>query len=126
VFILKKVLFPIYLIALLIISTPSFADDGGIGYPAKIFGKLGIGIINAATGIIEIPKSMTVESQQEGIGMGLSVGLLKGLGNTLGRSILGVADVVTFPIPTKPMLTPPVVFQDFSTATEYSNGWELY
>jgi len=101
-------------------------EDSGISYPAKIGGKLGIGLMNAATGIIEIPKSMAVESSKEGIGMGLSVGLIKGMTNMVGRSFLGMLDVVSFPLPTKPLVTPPVIFQDFSEETSYGNGWETY
>ncbi len=106
-------------------SASVHADDG-ISYPAKIAGKFGIGLMNAATGIVEIPKTMTVESQQEGIGMGLSAGLLKGLVNMLGRTFLGAADMVSFPIPTKPLINPPVVFQNFSEPTTYGSGWETY
>ena len=101
-------------------------EDSGISYPAQIGGKLGIGFINAATGIAEFPKSVMVESSKEGIGMGMSVGLLKGLTNMIGRSFFGVLDVVSFPIPTKPIVTPAVVFQDFGEETTYGNGWETY
>ncbi|MFM8332204.1 MAG: exosortase system-associated protein, TIGR04073 family [Candidatus Methylumidiphilus sp.] len=104
----------------------AFADDGGLSYGSKIAGKFGLGLINATTGIAELPKSMMVESAAEGIGMGMTVGLLKGMTNMLGRSLFGMLDVVSFPIPTKPMLTPPVVFQDFDTATTYGDGWETY
>jgi putative exosortase-associated protein (TIGR04073 family) len=104
----------------------ALAEDSGLSYPSKIGGKLGIGLMNAMTGIVEIPKSMIVESNKEGIGMGLSVGLVKGMTNMLGRSVLGMADVISFPIPTKPLVTPPVVFQDFGTETSYGAGWETY
>jgi putative exosortase-associated protein (TIGR04073 family) len=113
--------------AIMVFSSAAWADDGdGLSYPAKIGGKLGIGLMNAATGIVEIPKSMAVESSKEGIGMGMSVGFLKGMTNMLGRSFLGMLDVVSFPLPTKPLVTPPVVFQDFSEETTYGNGWETY
>ena len=102
------------------------AGDSGISYPAQIGGKLGIGLINAATGIVELPKSIMVESSKEGIGMGMSVGLLKGMTNMVGRSFFGMLDVVSFPIPTKPMVTPAVVFQDFGEETTYGSGWETY
>jgi len=101
-------------------------EDGGLSYPARIGGKLGIGLMNASTGIIELPKSMMVESSKEGIAMGLSVGFIKGLTNMLGRSFFGMLDVVSFPLPTKPMITPAVVFQDFAEETTYGNGWETY
>jgi hypothetical protein len=37
-----------------------------------------------------------------------------------------MVDVVSFPIPTKPMITPAVVFQDFAQGTTYASGWETY
>jgi putative exosortase-associated protein (TIGR04073 family) len=102
------------------------AEESGISYPARIGGKLGIGLINTATGIIEIPKSMMVVSAEEGIGMGMSLGFVNGMTNMLGRTLTGMVDVVSFPIPTKPMITPAVVFQDFSQETTYASGWETY
>jgi putative exosortase-associated protein (TIGR04073 family) len=101
-------------------------EDSGISYPARIGGKLGIGFINATTGIVEIPKSIIVESTKENIWQGMSVGLVKGMTNMVARSFLGMLDVVSFPIPTKPLVTPAVVFQDFSTETTYGTGWETY
>jgi putative exosortase-associated protein (TIGR04073 family) len=113
--------------AIMSVSLAAHAEsDGGISYPARIGGKLGIGLINATTGIVELPKSMMVESSKEGIWMGMSVGLLKGMTNMLGRSLLGMMDVVSFPVPTKPLVTPAVVFQDFGEETTYGSGWETY
>ncbi len=112
--------------AIALFSVASHAEDSGISYPARIGGKFGVGIINATTGIVEIPKTMMTVSAQEGIGLGLSLGLIKGMTNMLGRSFLGMLDVVSFPIPTKPLVTPPVVFQDFDTETTYGQGWETY
>ncbi len=107
-------------------AVAAHADGDGISYPARIAGKLGIGLMNATTGIVEIPKTMMTVSEQEGIGLGLSLGLVKGMTNMMGRSFLGMLDVVSFPIPTKPLINPPVVFQDFGTETTYGQGWETY
>jgi len=107
-------------------SVAVHAEDSGISYPARIFGKLGIGLMNTTTGIVEIPKTMMVVSEKDGIGMGMSVGFLKGMTYMVGRTLLGMVDVVSFPIPTKPMITPPVVFQDFSEETTYAEAWETY
>ena len=112
--------------ALALFSTALFAEDSGISYPARIAGKFGIGLINTVTGIVEIPKSMMVETASEGIGMGMSLGFVKGMTNMMGRTLTGMLDVVSFPIPTKPMITPAVVFQDFDKETTYASGWEGY
>ena len=112
--------------AIALFSSMSYAEDSGISYPARIGGKFGIGLINTVTGIVEIPKSMTVETEKEGIGMGMSMGFVKGMTNMLGRTLVGIVDVVSFPIPTKPMISPAVVFQDFSQESTFSSGWETY
>jgi len=107
-------------------SFSAYAEESGISYPAKVGGKFLIGMMNATTGIVELPKTIMTESSNEGIAMGMSVGVIKGMTNMLGRSFLGMMDVVSFPIPTKPLITPPVVFQDFDQETTYGNGWETY
>lgn len=112
--------------ALALCAAAAHAEEGGLSYPARIGGKLGIGLLNATTGIVELPKGIVVESSKEGILRGVTVGWIKGFGNMLGRSFLGMVDVVSFPIPTKPLITPPVVFQDFGEETSYGTGWESY
>jgi putative exosortase-associated protein (TIGR04073 family) len=122
----KQLVFLIAL-ALALSAVPAQAeDDSGLSYPAKIGGKLGIGMINAVTGLVEIPKSVMIVSEQENPGLGVTLGLVKGLTNALGRSFLGMLDVISFPIPTKPLVNPPVVFQDFDKETTYGTGWENY
>lgn len=119
-------------LGLLALPPQAFAEDEevgdseGISYPAKIGGKFLIGMMNATTGIVEIPKTMMTESTNEGLASGLTVGLVKGMTNMIGRSFLGMMDVVSFPIPTKPLVQPPVVFQDFGTETTYGEGWQTY
>lgn len=112
--------------AIVLFSPNSQAEDSGISYPAKIGGKFGIGLINTVTGIVEIPKTMMAVSENEGIGMGMSMGFVKGMTNLVGRTLTGIVDVVSFPIPTKPMVSPAVVFQDFGQETTYASGWETY
>ena len=123
----NKILMAFLFASVISLFTPSsHAKDSGISYPAIIAGKFGIGLINTVTGIIEIPKSMMVESAKDGIGMGLSLGFVQGMTNMMGRTLIGMIDVVSFPIPTKPMITPPVIFQDFGQETTYATGWETY
>ena len=121
----KQALFVVAGLAALL-SVAAHAEENGISYPAKIGGKLGIGLINATTGIVEIPKTMMTVSAKEGIALGMTLGLTKGMINMIGRSFMGMLDVVSFPIPTKPLITPPVVFEDFSEETTYGQGWETY
>ncbi|MDD5036146.1 MAG: exosortase system-associated protein, TIGR04073 family [Methylococcaceae bacterium] len=123
---LKQKLYPLALMIVLCSISVHADEEGGPGYPAKIAGKFGLGFINVATGLVEIPKTMVVESSNEGITSGLTLGFVKGVGHMMGRSVLGILDVVSFPIPTRSMVTPPVVWQDFDQETSYSNGWEMY
>ncbi|BBL75681.1 exosortase system-associated protein, TIGR04073 family [Methylomagnum ishizawai] len=96
------------------------------GYTGTIAEKFGTGVTNMGLGWVEIPKTMYVSSMQDGVLSGLTLGLFKGMANTFGRMFLGMADMFTFMIPTKPMVTPDVVWRDFGTETAYSNSWELY
>ncbi len=111
---------------LILFSLSAQADKSELSYPAKIGGKLGMGLINTVTGIAEIPKSMMVTTAKDGIGLGMSLGFVNGMTNMLGRTLVGMVDVVSFPIPTKPMITPPVIFQSFDQETTYASGWEIY
>ncbi len=122
----KKLLPFLVACAMILFSQHSFAKDGEISYPSKIAGKFVIGMMNTTSGIIEIPKSMIVKSDKEGMAIGIPLGFVSGMTNMLGRTLVGMLDVISFPIPTKPMITPPVVFQDFSQETTYASGWEMY
>lgn len=109
-------------------KTPASGADQAASqsYAGTIGAKAGTGILNTATGFVEIPKTMITTSQNEGIAVGLTAGFFKGLANMLGRTVMGVVDLVTFPIPTKPMVQPTTIFQDFDQETSFNNAWEMY
>jgi putative exosortase-associated protein (TIGR04073 family) len=96
------------------------------GYTATVAQKFGSGLINIATGIVELPRTMIVSTKNDGPALGLTGGLFKGLANTLGRIGLGTVDLISFPIPTKPLMSPAMVWQDFDQETTFNNTWELY
>jgi putative exosortase-associated protein (TIGR04073 family) len=98
------------------------ADDT---YLARSSGKFGSGVLNAATGWAEIPKTMYTTSQQEGA-IGLPLGFFKGVFHTLGRTMIGVVDMTTFFIPTKPMVTPGLIWEGIDKETTYNTNWELH
>ncbi len=81
---------------------------------AKIGAKLGRGIVNILTGWIEFPVQIVKRSKSDGIGAGLSLGLLEGVGMTVVRTLAGAVEVVTFlaPLPGDydPLLEPPIIF----------------
>ena len=88
----------------------AIAESGG---PVK---KLGRGIANIISSPLEIGKSYSEISQERGIIAGSTWGLLKGAQNFIVRSVTGVYEVLTFPIPQpedyEPLLTDPEFFGD--------------
>ena len=91
----------------------------GQSYPTMAGEKLMNGIVNTATGWVELPKTMILTSQRDGVPYGLTVGLLTGLIHTVGRTVLGALDAATFFIPTHPTVYPPYIWQDFDKETTY-------
>ncbi|MEW6038334.1 MAG: exosortase system-associated protein, TIGR04073 family [Pseudomonadota bacterium] len=81
--------------------------------------KLGSGLSNLAMGWLEIPKNMINTSNQTNVLLGISGGLFKGLLHTVGRTLTGAVDFLTFPLPTQPIAHPEFVWQKFSDETSY-------
>ncbi|QEM69956.1 exosortase system-associated protein, TIGR04073 family [Geobacter sp. FeAm09] len=71
--------------------------------PQEVVGGMSVkmvrGVANATLGWWELPKQVYQTFHEEGVGMGLTVGPLKGLGMTLVRTLSGVGEVLTFPFP---------------------------
>ncbi len=122
----KKMIKKWFVLALVMATclAPAAADEEK--FPVSLEQKLGAGLINAATGWMEIVKTPVDISKKEGLGMGLTVGLAKGLFNVVGRTFWGVFDVVTFILPTKPMVEPHMIWQDFDKETRYKNRFETF
>lgn len=95
-------------------------------YLSRASGKFGNGVVNIATGVAEIPKGMYVESNAHGAGVGVPTGFFKGLFHMLGRTGMGAVEMMTFFIPTKPMVNPPFVWENFERDTSYNTNWEMY
>ncbi|QXP84857.1 exosortase system-associated protein, TIGR04073 family [Methylococcus sp. Mc7] len=81
--------------------------------------KLGSGLSNLTLGWLEIPKNMINTSNQTNVLFGISGGLFKGLLQTVGRTLTGAVDFLTFPVPTEPIAHPEFVWQKFSDETSY-------
>lgn len=73
-------------------------DPGSASFPKQTATKFATGVANIATSWIEIPKTMIEISKNEGMAMGLTGGLFKGVANTVGRVFSGTVDVITAPI----------------------------
>ncbi len=93
-------------------------------YPTKVGEKLGNGIANAVTGVVEIPKTMIVTGHRHGATYGMTAGLFTGIFHAVGRSLTGALDIATFLIPTTPIAKPAYIWDNFDRETTYS-AWKM-
>ena len=128
---MKNMLKPLLLAsALVFFSSQAGAADSShpshhSSYPEQIGNKLAHGVANTVTGIVEVPKNMYIESNRKGPAYGIPVGLFTGIVQGIGRTLTGVVDLVTFPIPTKPIIYPDFIWKDFDKETHYHPDWKL-
>jgi len=61
--------------------------------------KLGRGVCNIITGWAEIPVQIMKETRDEGHVAAMTVGVFKGIFCAIGRTLGGVVEAVTFPVP---------------------------
>jgi len=108
--------------ALLILSTLFLAAPNSVladQYPDKAVEKLGNGLANAVTGVAEIPKTITIVGNRDGVIHGMTAGFLTGIANAVGRSMSGAFDIATFLIPTTPFVKPSYIWDDFNRETTF-------
>ncbi len=115
-----------YLVLSLLItfSASGFASDQQ-SYGSKVGHKALNGFANITTAILEIPKNIINTTNDSNIFFGAFGGTGKGLVNTAGRIGLGVTDLITAPIPTKPVVYPAYVWDDFDDDTTYGEVFRL-
>ena len=85
------IIISLMLIGLFSIQSTCFAEN--------MLRKLGRGLANVATGAIEIPKAVQETFYEEGPVAAVSWGLMDGVYKFFARTLVGVYEVVTFPIP---------------------------
>ncbi len=83
------------------------------------------GATNAATGLLEIPKSIINTNNEYNFAFAITGGLIEGFVNFFGRTMIGLIEVLTFPIPTKPIPQPGVIWNDFDSETSYEEIFRL-
>lgn len=93
--------------------------DMAQSYPVAASEKLVNGIANAATGFVELPKTIILTSRRDGAAYGLTVGFVTGIMHAVGRTLFGALDAVTFFIPTQSTVRPSYIWQDFDKETTY-------
>jgi len=112
----------------LVFSPFAVAQEMQDSYGTYIGRKLGTGIANLTTGWIEIPKNAlntTNDMDTKYVLFGIVGGTIKGTLHAVGRTLTGVLDLVTFPLPTKPMIKQGYVWRNFDENTTYGPYFRL-
>jgi len=94
-------------------------------YGDKIGKKALNAFANLTTGVLEIPKNIINTTNQSNFFYGLIGGGFKGFVHTAGRMGVGIAELITFPIPTQPIAYPLFVWDDFDVDTTYGDVYRL-
>jgi putative exosortase-associated protein (TIGR04073 family) len=93
------------LLALLASPLAAWAHEGNTALD-----KLGRGLAGMTTGFLELPGNVVAVARDEGAVGGVTIGLAKGVGMVPVRTLVGVYEFVTSPIPApehyKPILEP--------------------
>ncbi len=110
---------------LYVFSSACFADEPKT-YGAQIGLKTASGFTNIATGWLEVPKNIINTTNDTNIIWGIGGGTFKGVVVMVGRMGTGIADLITFPIPTKPIARPNFIWTDFDVDTSFGPVFRLY
>ena len=94
-------------------------------YGQKVGNKALNAFANITTSPLEMPKNIINTMNQSNFFYGVFGGFLKGLVNTLGRAGCGIADFITIPLPTKPIVYPVYIWDDFDVDTTYGEIFRL-
>ena len=122
--VMKKYALKLLLTTLLMVTaSTSFADEQSYG--AQVGDKALNGFANMTTSILEIPKSIINTTNDSNIAYGMVGGMTKGILNTVGRMMTGLADFVTAPLPTKTFIYPKYIWDDFDEDTTYGETFRL-
>jgi putative exosortase-associated protein (TIGR04073 family) len=98
----------------LVLASPAYAAERA--YPVKITWKLFRGVANVLLAPVELPVNSYKEAKRAGLSggsfgdvqVGGATGLVTGLGYAVARMGVGAFDIVSFPLPTEPVMHPDV------------------
>jgi putative exosortase-associated protein (TIGR04073 family) len=121
---MSKLLHILSLCLLISISSTGFADESK-DYGTKVGNKALSGLTNITTGALEIPKSIINTTNDSNFVFGVIGGVIKGMLTAAGRISSGVVDLATAPIPTKPIVHPERIWDDFDQETTYGKKFRL-
>ncbi len=97
-------------------------------YGEKLGEKALNGIVNIHTAPLEMPKSIinNINTSGGNIVYGVIGGVLEGTLNTMARAVIGASDLILAPLPTRPIIQPQYVWDDFyETKTTYGDIFRL-
>jgi putative exosortase-associated protein (TIGR04073 family) len=94
-------------------------------YGDKVAEKAWSGFVNMNSAPLEIPKNIINVTNESNVAFGFIGGTTKGILNTVGRFMSGLADVVTAPIITQPIVQPERIWHDFDAETTYGPVFRL-
>ncbi len=119
---LKRVLSSLVSGLLLTVSCSIVAQESATpSYGEKVKAKAGSGVVNIVSAPVEIPKSIINTTNESNFIFGIVGGAVEGLLNTAGRVANGVSDLLTAPVPTRPVVYPERVWDDMNADTTYGD-----
>ena len=89
-------------------------------YGTAISEKLGAGFANFGLGFLEFPKNVVITTNEVNLAFGVTGGMIKGALHTIGRMLAGTVDILTFPLPTEPIVVPQFVWENYTVETRYN------
>ena len=113
----------IVIVSLMLVSVSVSHAEEHDSYQRNVIDKAGNGFANIATGWLEIPKNIINTTNKGNFILGFFGGLAKGIVNMAGRTGAGIADLVTFPIPSQPIVQPTVIWDDFDVDSTYGQSF---
>lgn len=123
---MTKSIFSILLASCLVLASPNIAaGEQEQSYRSKVESKALNGVTNIFTSFLEIPKSIIKTTNESNLVYGIVGGTLKGAVHTIGRFMTGVSDLATAPLPTKQVVTPAYIWDDFDLTTSYGDIFRL-
>jgi len=115
----SPMLFTLLITALLCTVSIAQAQQPTESYGDTFARKVGSGFANLTLSVLEVPKNIIIVSNQTNVLFGLAGGLVLGGVDLLGRTGVGILDLVTAPLPTQPIVFPLFVWEDFNKSTAY-------
>lgn len=103
----------------LALTCPAGARAEEESYGKRFLAKAQHGLGNMALGWQEVGKNALNISSQHGIACGMTYGVVRGAVHAVGRTVVGAAEFITSPIPTKDYVTPPYIWDRPSEDTRY-------